>query len=570
MYIPLNDFEFYIDEPVLKKGLAYFKKGAVSELVETAKGEYEAIVQGTNEYLVTMSIKKAEISHFHCTCLYDQGLVCKHVAAVIFYMEQETLGLEQAAPKKKLVKPKTVAKKASKKKTIPEQVAEIVEQLQKEALVDVLVYLSKNNQSIAQMILDHFADKNDQASITYYAKQIRKIITGLTNKDKYNPWKNVGLIARAVYEKYQVAVLHLEKGNYIIAAFISLAIIEELIRSLNFLDDSNAELSTIIELSFDNIKQISGKEGEEALKCLIFEYSLEAFVQKKFVGWDWHISFLKIAANFRQSSQDAETLLNIIDHADIKKAHIEDVQIIRFKILLHSGREQEANDYLESNLQNSAFRADAIRTAIEQKNYSRAIELAEAGIEQDKHSRPGYAASWRLFLLEVAEIQDQSPKIVSYAKELFFEHPEKRETYYQLLKKHTLSKNWETMLNELLQATKKLHPWNARPIQADIYIWEEQWDQLLKLISVNSSFAELTKYELPLLQHYPEEWKNLYGTAIIEYAQLANSRSNYKEIVKQLVKLYKSGGQANVQKIVNILRTVFKNRPSLMEELRVF
>ena len=262
--------------------------------------------------------------------------------------------------------------------------------------------------------------------------------------------------------------------------------------------------------------------------------------------------------------------MNIIDHTNIEKEHIEDVQIIRFKILLHSGREQEANDYLASNLQNSAFRADAIRTAIEQKNYSRANELAEAGIEQDKHSRPGYAASWRLFLLEVAEIQNQSTKIVAYAQELFFQHPEKRETYYQLLKKHTSSKSWPTLLNALVQATKKLHAWNARPILADIYIWEEQWDQLLKLISVNSNFAELTQYELPLLQHYPEEWKNLFGTAIIEYTQLANSRANYKEVVKQLVKLYKSGGEANVQKIVSILRTVFKNRPSLMDELRVF
>ncbi|MEY2903702.1 MAG: hypothetical protein RLY89_2808 [Bacteroidota bacterium] len=570
MKIPLNDFEFYIDEPFLKKGLAYFKKGAVTDVAEISKGEYEAIVQGTNEYLVTMSIKKGEINQFHCTCLYDQGLVCKHVAAVIFYMEQETLGIAAAAPKAKQVKSKPVAKKASKKKTIPEQVAEIVEQLPKDELVDFLVYLSKKSSSNAQMILDHFAEKNDQASINYYAKQIRKIITSLTNKDKYNPWKNIGLIARAVFEKYQVAVLHLEKGNCTTAAFMSLAIIEELIRSLDFLDDSNAELSSMIKLSFDNIKQISQKEGEEALKCLIFEYSLDAFIQKKFVGWDWHINFLKIAADFRQGSQDVERLLFIIDHTNIENALVEEVQIIRFRLLLHSGREQEANAYLESNLQNSAFRADAIITAINQKNYSRAITLAKEGVEIDKASRPGYAASWKLFLLEVAEIQNQSSEIVAYAKDLFFAHPEKRETYFQLLKKHTPSKNWAIMLNELLQPTQKMHTWNARPILADIYIWEEQWNLLLKLVSEKPSFSELTKYELPLLEHYPEEWKNLYGTAIIEYAQIANSRANYKEIVKQLVKLYKSGGESNAQKIVSILRSVFKNRPSLMEELRVF
>jgi len=571
MKIPLNDFEFYIDEPVLKKGLAYFKKGAVSELVETAKGEFEALVQGTNEYLVTMSIKKAEINHFHCTCLYDQGLICKHVAAVIFYMEQESLGIAAAAPKAKQVKSKPAAKKASKKKTIPEQVVAVTAQLQKEELVNFIVSQSENNKQFAQGFLDYFADKNEFESIAAYAKQIRSIISSLSAKNRYNPWKNVGLIGRAVYEKYLIAASHLEKGNDQTAAFMCLAISEEMVRAINYLDDSNADISSVIEMALQTFKKLRDKKIPDALREQIFEYCVEAFLKKKFGGWDWHISMLQIASDFKSGNQDVERLLKIIVQQDpVGDYAAEELEILQFKLLYNSGREQEAEQFLQANLHNTSFRREAIIQAIQEKNYQRAIELAEHGILLDQKTSPAYVITWKTFLLEVAQKQKDTDKVVQYARELFLVYTAKREEYYQLIKTSTAPKNWAAMVEMLLQDTNQLHSWDAKPILAAIFTWEEQWDQLLKLVSEKPSFAELTKYELPLLEHYPEAWKNLYGTAIIEYAQLANSRANYKEIVKQLVKLYKSGGEANVQKIVNILRTVFKNRPTLMKELRVF
>jgi uncharacterized Zn finger protein len=49
MQIPLNQFEQYIDETILKRGLQYFKKGHVHEPEEISPGVYEAIVEGTED-----------------------------------------------------------------------------------------------------------------------------------------------------------------------------------------------------------------------------------------------------------------------------------------------------------------------------------------------------------------------------------------------------------------------------------------------------------------------------------------------------------------------------------------
>ncbi len=45
MKIPLNQFEQYIDETILKRGLQYFKNGQVNEPEEISPGEYVAIVE---------------------------------------------------------------------------------------------------------------------------------------------------------------------------------------------------------------------------------------------------------------------------------------------------------------------------------------------------------------------------------------------------------------------------------------------------------------------------------------------------------------------------------------------
>ncbi|MGQ9847778.1 MAG: SWIM zinc finger family protein [Bacteroidales bacterium] len=57
MQIPLNQFEQYIDETILKRGLQYFKKGRVHVVEEIGHGKYEAIVEGTEDYTVQLTLK---------------------------------------------------------------------------------------------------------------------------------------------------------------------------------------------------------------------------------------------------------------------------------------------------------------------------------------------------------------------------------------------------------------------------------------------------------------------------------------------------------------------------------
>ena len=92
MQIPLDQFEQVIDEKILQRGLTYFKKGLVHELEEVSPNTYEAIVEGTEDYTVRLTVENNVVTDYNCDCPYDLGPVCKHVAAVIFSLQEEELG----------------------------------------------------------------------------------------------------------------------------------------------------------------------------------------------------------------------------------------------------------------------------------------------------------------------------------------------------------------------------------------------------------------------------------------------------------------------------------------------
>ena len=99
MQIPLDQFEQIIDEKMLKRGLTYFKKGLVHEPEEISPNTYEAVVEGTEDYTVRLTVENDVVTDYSCNCSYDLGPVCKHVAAVILSLQEEELSLTKKAAK---------------------------------------------------------------------------------------------------------------------------------------------------------------------------------------------------------------------------------------------------------------------------------------------------------------------------------------------------------------------------------------------------------------------------------------------------------------------------------------
>ena len=90
MNLQLDRFEKQIDKTILKRGYDYFLKGCVTDVDDLGNGEYEATVEGTETYTVWLHLAGNKITKWECDCPYDLGAICKHVVAVLYYLQQNS------------------------------------------------------------------------------------------------------------------------------------------------------------------------------------------------------------------------------------------------------------------------------------------------------------------------------------------------------------------------------------------------------------------------------------------------------------------------------------------------
>ena len=166
MNIPLDQFEQVIDETILKRGLAYFNGGAVTDFIEISGGEYEAIVSGSEEYTVQLIIKNNTIVEHHCDCPYERSAVCKHIVAVLFHMQQDQLELNQ------------ISAKTPKKKTISvnKQINDLLKAISHDELTEFVIENCKKDKKFRNSFLASFGHLSQNQSKEFYQQQIHSIL----------------------------------------------------------------------------------------------------------------------------------------------------------------------------------------------------------------------------------------------------------------------------------------------------------------------------------------------------------------------------------------------------------
>lgn len=90
MSLTLTNFKQQIDPKILERGRAYWHSGNIVDIwCDEDELRWEAEVEGSYQYHV--SIEQMTAGHLicSCNCPYDMGPHCKHIAAVLFHIEEE-------------------------------------------------------------------------------------------------------------------------------------------------------------------------------------------------------------------------------------------------------------------------------------------------------------------------------------------------------------------------------------------------------------------------------------------------------------------------------------------------
>lgn len=567
MEIPLRHFEEYIDEPILKRGLSYFKKGFVHEPAEIRPGDYEAVVEGSEEYTVKLSIRNGVITEHSCDCPYDMGAVCKHVAAVIFYLEQEKLGLTQSTKKGSSKKAKASSSKPSKRKTIAQQVDNLLDKVTHDELTLFVREHAAKNAQFRDLLLASFAQYNPDESKALYAKQIKALIKVARGKYGLIDSSGAKYISKEISSMLSLAERYLSQGNHKSAFFICTAIMDELISALLCADDREGVLGNTIYAAYNTLSAIASEEPSKAVREQILKYCFTSFDKRTFAGWDWHIGLLQLAACILDTEGEVEEIfkrINSIPESD--EYEIKEVQKIKYCILLEKKGTEVAQKYLEQNLDNPSFRAQAIQDALDQKDYEKATALANDGIEQDS-GYPGLIIDWYDWLLKIAESQNDTERIILYARDLLLESLNPKRDYYQILKEIVPPEEWTGFVETIVQEAMERKPYYGVNFVAAIFVREEWWSRLFELVKTECSLDQLAKYEKLLAQHFPSELADLYAERIIEYVEDRVGRDYYRTACRYIRRMIKLGARDKADEVISQLRQTHYRKKALMEEL---
>ena len=565
MKIPLDQFEQHIDEKILQRGLDYFQKGRVHDLEEVSPHNYEAVVEGSEDYFVELTVENDVVTDYSCDCPYDMGPVCKHVAAVIFALQEEKLGLTEKTAKSKN-KTKSPAKK---QKSPAEQLKELLGKASVDELKELISKEASRNMMFRNHVMTSLEHYNDNVSKEFYRNQVRAMIKSAMGRYDYLDWNGAMKLGGSVLELLALASRHVERKAYEKAAYICFAVIEEMFEPLQYADDSGGYISSCIDEAMNVLGDMTTCCDSVEIRQMISDYCADAFEKAIFEGFDWHTTLLFIAADFAVTDDEFDRIMTLADSPKLSEYDNEMTQMLKYETILKRRGKDKALVYLEQHLDNPRLRKEAINIALAKNDYNKAIKLAEDGVRLYSKNKIGLAGDFYEYLLKIAQTKHDTPKIIEYARYLLIDNFRHEQDYYQILKENVNPDEWETFINKLIQDIKTQKRWNGFDQVASLYIREKKTEKLLEMVKTVKTLETLEHYDSYCTKDYPKEIADLYSYLILKYLEQNVSREHYHTACRYIIRMRKYGEKGRADQLVEKLRALYPRRPALMDELNM-
>ncbi len=554
MQFPLNQFEESIDNTIVERGLSYFENGYVHEPVEIQSGVFEAIVEGSDDYTVHLRVSDGVVTESDCDCPYDIGPVCKHIVAVLYCLRKEVADVAKHPD-------------APKRIVVSELADEILEKLTHEELKQFVREKLVKNTDFRDLFLSAFVPTKTDNSHEFYVKQVKSILRESSKRDGYIDWSASNEVGFAVGDILESAKEQIETRNYKTAVFICMAVLDQMYQAFEYADDSNGSIGGCVDSAYEMLSDIAEQELDEEVRKLIIDYCFDAYDQKRFSGWDWHIGMLCIASSLLKTNEEADQIFAKIETSQFSNYEKEAAGKLMFDVLEKIQGEEAAWNYLEQNISNPTLRRKAIEKAFTNEDYARATEVAQDGVECDQKSAPGQVIDWNDWLLKISQAQSDTAKIIEYSRLLFITSFRRDNDYYALLKQNVDPDKWHTFVEDIVNEISATTPRGSSVKIANIFINEEWWDRLFELLKKSPDISTIDNYVQYLSRDYAAEIAEMYAHAIVKSLKNTSTRDHYKNACRNILKIKKLGESDNANRLIAFLRAEYPRRKALMEEL---
>lgn len=551
----INNFESHINKTILDRGYSYYMEGNVVDTVELGENKYIFTIEGSDHYEVSVDIgNNGDILFSECDCPYDFGPVCKHEVAAYFELFNRLNSFTSSDH---------LSKKPHKRTTVQE----ILSNLSKEELINIIINLANEDDILENSLILKYSNADHQHELRACKEFIHLIVRKYTGREGFIRYRDANAFVRELEDIVEKAR---NTENVHLAIDIALLLLEEAVKAFQYADDSNGDIGFLVTETLNVLGEIAIKAKEANHQRIeVFEKLLGQTDNKVFDGWiDFKIDLLHICTEFADDETLRELLRNKIEsmlekQANDRYTHYENERMLQllFQLIEQYDTEEKAEQFIHEHLQFSSFREQLLEKHLQAKNYHKAIELAIEGEQNDKQYL-GLVSKWkkiRYLAYKFLVLKEEQQKL---AKELLFEG---NFEYYQELKELASTENHSEFYAILKQELKTREGRHSDYIFLELIKAENDLEELLKFVKRNPSYIE--EYANQLVEPFKEEVIVIYKQYIKSVAGTSSNRRDYQRICQKIKRYKKIAGMQNQVELINELMGLYQKRPAFIDEL---
>ena len=563
MAFTLNTFKKEINKTILKHGRDYFRANQIIDLEEVEQGRWVAKVQGSDEYGVTIILEDQQQLICRCTCLYDGGLICKHIAAVLY-------AIEDSFPEYFDKKPRKTRQPAKKRQSRHDSVMDVVNVLPKDTLIELLGEIAEGDRQITNMILARFGTESPDKKV--YSRMIKDILRSVQDRG-FIDYHGSNRAGDDIHKLIEQADSDVKQGQLAKATVIYQAVVETVVPAISHADDSNGLLGDCIESGLHGLQAVS-KALPKLEQGRLFDYCISEAFESRYKGWDWGWALAQIAADMVIHSEERQRVFDLLDKmADRSQASNQEsawssnfdkqrAEVIKFSVIERLGDPDQIHAFLIEHIQMNHFREKLVNLYIEQGKLENAKTLCQEWLDDPESRQHGYQISFHELLLQIAQIEEDQLTIQNLSQQLLIDTGKLQ--YYTIYKTTVADTEWGGAFRELMTIAEQKSPHHN--LVPQLLVEEELWQELLTLMQSGNRYA-IEPYRKYLEPRFPEAVGNIYERHLKTLLVEKVNRKGYQESCRYLRRIYKLGQVEFAQKIVQELRGQYPNRRALMDEL---
>ena len=519
-------FENEVSKVILSRGKHYYKENTIKQLKQVAANAWKANVYGTDNYFLYVELDKDYIVESVCTCPFDG--TCKHKIAVYFAIRERLLTV---------------------KKT---NFTEVFQQKTKEQLVEILCDIVIQNPLLQQKWLP--SSQNTSLTLMQAKKQINKRFSTLFSKRN----------ATNFDVEYAIDGIN-EVSN----------------EALNILDN-DAELAVeLICLCAKKMGELTGYCSEETANLVYKDLSvvLNKIVESietnelainvtntllsKFQEIDHSLFLMDAAIKLCPISNSKYHLYEALDQFLKQTGDETIVEEFKFQIVNTVGTKDELFGYYNVKELSPPLRTTIIHAAMERKDYEAALALCADGIETTETTAID-RMKWLQDAFTVHGYMDNPVAQRSIAFELALDCAVDNVARLKSLYKDARD-IWSEVLNDLLILVEQQEnvPYNYPFLLEQ----EQQWERLLAHCTKNKQ--QILRFGQALLPFYAQEVEGLHTQLLLENAEIASNREQYRSLAVIIHRMRDLGFTKRADEMTQYLMQKYPRKKAMHEELHL-